>query len=256
MGNNIKYVDIVIYIIKFFVITIMTDIVIGSLTIKKFQLEDIIPSAHITIIGNRQRGKSHLIKNILYHHQTIPAFLVVNPREEMEPFYSHFVPKLFIHPTLEPDTLSRVFHRQHSIMKKKQHDSRAIIVMDDCISSSTFFKDPKCKEMIMNGRRLNLSSILTLQFPLNISPEIRINMDYIFLFGTENEHHRKRIYEQYAGFFPTFAKFNEIFQEITSSPYRCMVIKNAVPCFSDVSDMLFWFEAEFVPDFYMTTNKE
>jgi len=225
-----------------------------SLRIKKFYLENIVQSAHITIIGNRGQGKSYLIKNILYHYQTIPACLVVNPREKSEPFYSHFVPEIFIHSTLEPKTLSNVLHRQHSIMKKSDQDCRAIVVMDDCVATNTFFRDEQFKEMVMNGRHLKLSSIITLQYPHGISPDIRLNMDYIFLFGNENEQYQKRIYNQYAGFFPTFAKFDEVFQQITSVPYRCMVIKNNAPYFSDISEIMFWYEAESVPDFFMTTT--
>ena len=157
----------------------ITDIECGSFRMKKFHLEDIVQSAHITIIGNRARGKSYLTKNILYHHQTIPAVLVVNPREKSEPFYSHFVPDIFIHSTLEPETLSNIFHRQHIIMKKSDEDSRAMIVMDDCISTSSFFRDEQFKKMVMNGRHSKLSSILILQYPHGISPDIRLNMDYI-----------------------------------------------------------------------------
>ncbi len=58
----------------------------------------------------------------------------------------------------------------------------------------------------------------------------------------------------YASFFPTFAIFDEIFQEITSFPYRCMVINNAANFCSKIADRIFWFEAESVSDFYMNTT--
>jgi hypothetical protein len=58
-------------------------------------------------------------------------------------------------------------------------------------------------------------------------------------------------------FFPTFAIFDEVFQEITSFfPYRCMVINNTANFCSKIADRIFWFEAEFVSDyFYMNTTE-
>ena len=146
------------------------------------------------------------------------------------------------------------FKMQNIMLKKNNdQDNRAIVVMDDCISSSSFFKDLNYKTMMLNGRCFNLSSILTVQFPFGIPPEIRINMDYIFIFGYDDKQTRKRIYDQYAGFFPTFTIFNEIFQEITSSPYRCMVINNTDTS-SNIENKYFWFEADDVPYFKMNTQ--
>ncbi len=112
--------------------------------------------------------------------------------------------------------------------------------MDDCFSQ---FKDPKFKELMLNGRHYHLWTILTLQFPVSINPSIRSNMDYVVLFADENEQNQRRLYEKYGGVFPTFELFQQAFIEMTSCEYGCMVINNGT--FSkNVRDIVFWYKAE------------
>ena len=42
-------------------------------------------------------------------------------------------------------------------------------------------KDEKIMEILMNGRHYELTYILTMQTPLGITPDLRLNFDYVFL---------------------------------------------------------------------------
>ena len=49
------------------------------------------------MIGKRGTGKSSLVKDLLYYHQTIPIASVISATEHANKFYSTFVPSIFIH---------------------------------------------------------------------------------------------------------------------------------------------------------------
>ena len=50
---------------------------------------------------------------------------------------------------------------------------------------------------------------------MGIPPEMRSNFDYIFLLAEDFISNRKRLYEHYAGMFPNFDIFQQVFTEVT-----------------------------------------
>ena len=82
-------------------------------------------------------------------------------------------------------------------------DPRTYIVMDDCLSSKgSWMRDKPILELLFNGRHYEIMYILTMQFPLGIPPDLRVNFDYIFLMAEDTLSNLKRIFDHYAGCFP------------------------------------------------------
>ena len=123
-----------------------------------------------------------------------------------------------------------------------------MLVMDDCMSSKGgWIKDENILELFFNGRHHHMSFILTMQYAVGIPPELRSNFDYIFLLGEDFISNRKRLYEHYAGMFPSFDIFQQVFSTVTEN-YGCMVINNRVHS-KNITDKVFWYKAKPVPDF-------
>lgn len=204
------------------------------LKIREFKLENIAKNASIVMIAKRGSGKSWCVRAILQHFRDIPVGTIIAPTDRMTNFYGTFYPESFIYYDFNTEILAKVFARQEKIIEKnkelfkykKKIDTRAILVMDDCLAQkSQWTKDDRIKELLMNGRHYKLMYILTMQFPLGISPELRSQFDYIFLLKEEVMTNLKRIYDHYAGIFPTFESFRQIFTQLTAD-YGCMVIAN------------------------------
>jgi hypothetical protein len=137
---------------------------------------------------------------------------------------------------------------------KKPKDDRLMLIMDDCMSSKgDWLKDPQILELFFNGRHHHISFILTMQFSLGIPPELRSNFDYIFLLAEDFTSNRKRLYEHYAGMFPTIGVFEEVFSEITQN-YGIMVIDNRVHS-RNIADKVYWYKAKETPNFTVGSNK-
>lgn len=101
-----------------------------------------------------------------------------------------------------------------------------ILLLDDCLTTKgEWAKDQDLMEVLLNARYYQLTCVLTLQHPLGITPGIRSNFDYVFLFADNFVSNIKRFYYHYAGIFPDFSTFHQVFKQLTED-YGCMVIIN------------------------------
>jgi hypothetical protein len=212
----------------------------------------------IVLIGKRNTGKSFLVRDILYHHRDIPVGTVISGTEEVNPFYSKMMPKLFIHYEYSTYFIENVFNRQKAIcgrhdmetarFGRSQVDPRTFVILDDCLhDANTWKRDKLIKAIFMNGRHSKIMLMITMQYPLGIGPELRCNIDYVFLLRTAVVNERRKLYEYYAGMFPSFEAFCQIMDSCTDN-YECLVIDNSVQS-NKLEDMVFWYKADSHPDF-------
>jgi hypothetical protein len=225
-----------------------------SLPIKEFKLDSMCENPAIVMIAKRASGKSWICRSILKHFKHIPVGLIIAPTEKMAnpPFYSDFFPDAYIHYEYKSEIIEKLIYRQDKMIEKKMdreqqgkipNDPRGFILMDDCLSKKgSWMKDQPIMELLFNGRHYQLMYMLTMQFPLGITPELRCNFDYIFLLKEDFYSNLKRLYDHYAGMFPTFDSFRLVFKELTAD-FGAMVIVNRGACDSFL-DKIFWYKAQ------------
>ena len=206
-----------------------------DIPINEFDLNQMVAHPSIVMIAKRGSGKSWVVRAILRHSsKRVPVGIIISPTDRMNSFYSDFVPDTYIYYEFKSDTIERLLNRQQTMIDKakekkkkgKMCNARAFIVMDDCLSSKgEWSKDPAISELLYNGRHYEIMYILTMQFPLGIKPELRCNFDYVFLLADDTVSNQKRIYEHYAGMFPNFEAFRQVFVQLTAD-FGSMVIVN------------------------------
>jgi hypothetical protein len=245
----------------------MTDLHINygqaKLKIKRFDLKKMAENCTIAMIAKRASGKSYLTREILYHKRDLPAAIAISRTEKLNKFYGEFIPDIYIYDEFDTSILTKIFARQAKMNEdnkkrlengKKQKDDRLMIIMDDCMASKgTWVKDQNILELFFNGRHHHVSFILTMQFALGIPPEMRSNFDYIFLLAEDFKSNRKRLYEHYAGMFPSLESFEKVFSDITQD-YGVMVIDNRVHS-TDITEKVFWYKAKETPKFTLGSKK-
>ena len=213
----------------------------------------------IAMIAKSGSGKSWVIREILYYlsRTKIPCGTVIAPTDKMTKFFDDIVPPSFIHHEYKEDIIPRILHRQKVIIEKNTNrkkdgkkllDPRAYLVMDDCMSSKhLWLKDPYVLSIFNEGRHYQLTFILAMQYAIGIQPELRNNFDFIFLLGEDTYSSRKKIYEHYAGIFPKFDIFDQVFNQVTDN-YGCMVLDNRIRS-TDIHKKVFWFKSKKTPEF-------
>jgi hypothetical protein len=86
-----------------------------------------------------------------------------------------------------------------------------------------------------------------MQYPLGIPPNLRTNIDYVFILREPYLVNRKRIYDNYAGMFPTFESFCQVMDQCTEN-YECLVINNNIKS-NKLEDQVYWYKAEMHDNF-------
>ena len=223
-----------------------------EIQLRKFDMSEIKDDKVVVLIGKRDTGKSFLCKDILYHHKGIPVGQVISGTEGANQFYSKIVPKLFIHGEFNTQIVQNMIKRQKTLIDKMNEgdtsiDPRAFLILDDCLYDNTWAKDKWMRSVFMNGRHYKLLFLLTMQYALGVPPNLRTNIDYVFILRENYVSNRKRLYEHYAGMFPSFEMFCQIMDQCTEN-YECLVINNNAKS-NKLTDQVFWYKASPHDDF-------
>ena len=240
-----------------------------TLELKKFDMKSISfkPTENkgpvVVLIGKRDTGKSFLVRDLLYYQQEIPIGTVISGTEEGNGFYGKMVPKLFVHNEYNTAIIENILKRQRTVLKqiKKEMetykrstiDPRAFVILDDCLYDNTWARDKMMRLLFMNGRHWKVMLVITMQYPLGIPPTLRTNIDYVFILRENYIANRRRIYENYAGMFPTFESFCQVMDQCTEN-YECLVINNNSKS-NKLHDQVFWYKADEHGDFRLGSKE-
>tara|TARA_Y100000996_G_scaffold410179_1_gene392090 strand:- start:1020 stop:1850 length:831 start_codon:yes stop_codon:yes gene_type:complete len=240
-----------------------------NLELKKFDMKNISFKPNetqgpvIVLIGRRDTGKSFLVRDLLYYHQDIPIGTVISGTEAGNGYYSKMVPKLFIHDEYNTAIIENILKRQKMVIKqvKKEKDSygkssidaRAFVILDDCLYDNSWAREKLMRLLFMNGRHWKIMLVITMQYPLGVPPNLRTNIDFTFILREPYIANRKRIYENYAGMFPTFESFCQVMDQCTEN-YECLVVSNNAKS-NKLEDQIFWYKAQSHRDFKLGSKE-
>ena len=225
----------------------------ANLNLKKFDMAKIGKGSIIAMIGKRNTGKSFLVKDLLYYKRDIPIGTVISASESSNRFYGDMMPSIFIHDEYNPEIISNVVKRQKLVTKKMKQqiamygksniDPYAFLIMDDMMyDAPRWLKDSNIRDIFMNGRHFNLMFLITMQFSLGIVPAMRTQIDYCFILRETIVSNRKRLYEHYAGMFPSFEIFSQVMDQCTEN-FECLVIDNTSKS-NSITEQCFWYKAD------------
>jgi len=217
----------------------------------------------IVLIGRRDTGKSFLVRDLLYYHQDIPIGTVISGTEAGNGFYAEMVPKLFIHEEYNTVIIEKILKRQKIVLKEIKReiqaykrssiDARTFVILDDCLYDNSWAREKLMRLLFMNGRHWKVLLIITMQYPLGVPPNLRTNIDFTFILREPYINNRKRIYENYAGMFPTFESFCQVMDQCTEN-YECLVIANNAKS-NKLEDQIFWYKANAHPGFKLGSKE-
>lgn len=223
-----------------------------AINLKKFDPSRITKGSVVVLIGKRNTGKSFMVRDLLYYKRDIPVGTVISASESANCFYGDMMPNLFIHDTFNPEIVNSLVKRQTLVVKKmnmeeKQYgrsniDPWAFLILDDLMYDTSWLKDEKIRMLFMNGRHYKILFLITMQYSLGIPPALRSNVDYIFILRENIVSNRKRLYEHYAGMFPTFEIFCQVMDQCTEN-FECLVIDNTTKS-NRIEDMVYWYKAD------------
>lgn len=216
---------------------------ISKYQLSKFRVENIKKDRIVFLIGRRGSGKTTGVKHILRLHSDIDIALVICGTPESSEQYKSIFPDTFIYAPYDESQLvaaiklqqTRIFEYKIGKRKKKPY---MLILTDDCLFGKPF-KGKFIRNIFQNGRHWNLLFMNTMQYVIDLTPDLRGQIDYAFLYKTNNPQEREKLFNVFGGPFPSKEAFIQIHKQCTEN-FGCMVIDNTATT-GKLEDAVFWF---------------
>jgi hypothetical protein len=206
---------------------------IESIELKEFNFDKIVPHSMIISMGGPRSGKSWLIRDLMYtfrnilfgslYYSNCSTFLKNYVQESL---FKQYAPE----------------NRFSGLLEKKDGD-RLIIMDDSEIDTNDITTNEELKNIFINHRHYNTTFIMSFSYFICLPPYLRENMDYIFLFASDDSSSNlNKIWKNYVGGNLTFKMFKMIFSKCTKN-YGCLVIDKRSMS-SRLDENIFYYKAK------------
>jgi hypothetical protein len=204
----------------------------------------------VLALGPRNTGKSTLTKDLLFHIKDIPMFVCMSGTEGGNGFYSKFMHHLMIHKGFRKDIINNIISHQEEKLGKvidAGYDPKKVpaldvgLLLDDCGFEPKNLRSEELRYIFMNGRHMKIAMFACLQYVMGFPPDIRSNIDYLFVMRNNNYTELKKIYDNFFGCFKRFDEFLEVFRECTDG-YGCLVLDKTSKSYK-LEECVFYYEA-------------
>ena len=216
-----------------------------SYQISKFTLKCIEPGMVSVLIGKRHSGKGFFMRHLIEQlHSQYSVVIVFSGSELEDPFYTKFVAPCFIYDSFDQDALRRVIHEQRLWVTEHgiNRNTSMCIILDD-IMDENLSKNKELRSLFYNGRHYGISLFLCLQYAISISPAMRTNIDFVFLFNESIPTNRANLYKYFVGVCGSLKEFENLFRQLTQN-YQLMVVRLSRVESDNVDTNIFWYKAK------------
>jgi hypothetical protein len=188
----------------------------------------------------KNTGKSTLIRAILASKAHLaPVIQVFNGTEDNNKMYSEMCPPAMVHDTLDLNALISFKNRQTLAKQHIPENPWAVQVIDDCTDDPKILRHALIQAYYKNGRHWSMIHILSLQYSLDIMPNIRSNIDYTFLLRESGKKNIKKLYENYCpDCVETYEDFSALMGALTED-FGALVICNRTTS-NKIEDCIFY----------------
>ena len=228
----------------------------STFNIRKFDSANLKPHRIILVLGKRGTGKSTLIRDIMYHlKDQVQVPLAMTPTEESITMFEDCMPASCVYTDFRQETLDKLIDHQRKCGREKKVQKNVLLVLDDMMfDAKRVLKTSAMRDVFMNGRHLKLTFVNAMQYCMDMGPDLRSQIDYVFALRENIVSNRVKLYKYFFGGFETYDDFSGVFSECTSDN-ECLVIDNTVKS-NRVSDMVFWYKADIgLPKYHIGSRK-
>ncbi len=226
------------------------------------------PDSVVLLLGKRGTGKSVLLKDLMSHMKDkLYAGIAMTPTQDSIDVFEEFLPRSFVYDDFNKDVIDRVLETKRVLSrrnarKRKQlaaaglsEDKRYIaLIMDDCMFEKKNMKNKAVRDVFMNGRHEDLFFVNLQQYVMDMGPDLRSNVDFVFALRDSSMENRAKLWKSFFGIFKNYDDFSDLMDGCTEN-YEAMVLATRVQS-NDWRDCVFWYKARHpIPSFRLGDPK-
>ena len=215
----------------------------SAIILRKFNMNYISEDDLIFVVGAPKSGKSHITKDLLYYHNTIPYGCVISNTHCNKSIYD-YIPEIFIYDKYDASFIKRVVKKQIKNADNTIIDSRSFLIFEDALNYTHLKKSKYLRKLFSSHQLLNTLCILEIIELSNIY-EILLNknkVNYLFILKDNFQNNRKKLYdiikEKLNIPFTLFCKFLDDYTD----NYNCLVFDLQINS-KYIEDKLFWYKS-------------
>lgn len=209
--------------------------------VKKFDPDSMKKDRIALIVGKRGSGKSSLLKDLLYCMRDRFDFcMAMCPTMESSTMLKECMPESCVFSRFSPAKVEMLVQtaRECASREKEKH---FLLVLDDVFYDKSICRSQAFRFIFFNGRHCRITCIILLQYLVDLPPDLRANVDYVFSMRETILANRMKLYKMFFGVFGTFDDFAAVFERCTQN-YECICLDNTLQS-TGVTDCIFWYKA-------------
>lgn len=213
-----------------------------SLKIRRFDMSKIKNNRALFLIGRRGTGKSFLLKDILYNlRNRVDTAYAMCPTATSLEMFGTCIPPANIYEKYDESFVKCLFNAL-DVLKKTGHPRSVALALDDIMYKKNVMKSETMREVMMNGRHVNMWVINCVQYLMDMGPDARTQIDYVFVLKTSSVNERQKLWKYFFGMFESFDMFNQTINKCTEN-FECLVLDQTEPK-NSIQESVFYYKAD------------
>jgi len=178
--------------------------------------------------------------DLLYNMPKPDFVLGFSPTDDTLDTFKRFMPSACMFNAFSQDKLERLLALQRETIRRGKHRS-ALLILDDCLYQKGVLKSTAMRDLFFNGRHLNVGLVCACQYLMDISPELRTNIDYLCTMRESTITNRQKMHKHFFGQFSKFDQFDKVMSACTQN-YSSLVM-DATIASTKSTDCVFHYRA-------------
>jgi predicted ATP-binding protein involved in virulence len=224
-----------------------------KLRVRKLDPKNIKPHRLHLIVGKRGCGKTTLLKDLMYHlRNSVDFAMAMCPTMESASMLRSVLPECCVFDRYVGNKVDQLVQLAQQLVHSDKKRS-FLLIADDVLYDRSVLRNPSIRNLFFNGRHLRTSFIILAQYMMDLTPDLRAQIDYLYVMRDNIVANRQRLYKNLFGCVSSFENFQSLMDNCTQN-YECLCLDNTVQTVQP-SECIFWYKAQMdLDDFSLGRN--
>lgn len=212
-----------------------------QLRIKRFNSQGIKDNRILLITGKRGTGKTTMVRWLVYQMRNrFDLAIAIGGTVASLQMFEEFMPKSLVYSLTDISIVEKLV-KLAKLAVEHRKPRRILLLLDDFSYRKDLLRQPVFRELFMNGRNFGITLMLSAQYIMDLSPDLRSQIDYVFTFRELIHSNKKRLHEYFYGMIDNYNDFEQILNTFTKN-FECLVMDNTEPS-GEIEKQIYFYQA-------------